>query len=56
MSTVKEKKTKPKKLLLKNEFKTPTREFLETEFEKLKSADIKHKKQKENNLLLSKEF
>ena len=56
MSTVKEKKTKPKKLLLKKEFKTPTREFLETEFEKLKSADIKHKKQKENNLLLSKEF
>ena len=56
MSTVKEKKNKTKKIIIKKEFKTPTREFLETEFEKLKSADIKHKKQKKTTCFLSKEF
>ena len=59
MSSVKSKKvkkTKPKKLVLKKNLQIPTRDFLENEFEKLKSSGLKDKKQKENNLLLSKEI
>ena len=49
-------KRKPKKLILKKEFKIPSKDFLETEFEKLKTIDNTKKKEKENKLLLSKEF
>ena len=42
--------------MLKKNLQIPTRDFLENEFEKLKSSGLKDKKQKENNLLLSKEI